>query len=85
MIQIVPATTEHIKAIQEVSAIAWPNAFKDILSTAQIAYMMEWMYSDASLREQMEEKKHRYFLSIAEDENMGYMSRLAAIFGIEVE
>ena len=41
MIQIVPATTSHIKAIQEVSALAWPEAFKDILSASQIAYMME--------------------------------------------
>ena len=51
MIQIVPATTSHIKAIQEVSALAWPEAFKDILSASQIAYMMEWMYSEASLRD----------------------------------
>ena len=31
MIQIVPATTEHIKAIQDVSAIAWPDAFIALL------------------------------------------------------
>lgn len=74
MIQIVPATTEHINAIQGVSAIAWPDAFKEILSASQIAYMMEWMYSDASLREQMEEKNHLYFLVTADDQNMGYMS-----------
>ncbi len=74
MIQIVPATARHIKAIQEVSALAWPEAFKDILSASQIAYMMEWMYSDASLREQMKEKNHRYFLATSDDENVGYMS-----------
>ena len=74
MIQIVPATTSHIKAIQEVSALAWPEAFKEILSASQIAYMMEWMYSEASLREQMEEKNNHYFLVTADDQNVGYMS-----------
>ena len=74
MIQIVPATTSHIKAIQEVSALAWPEAFKDILSASQIAYMMEWMYSDASLREQMEEKNNHYYLVTADDQNVGYLS-----------
>ena len=74
MIQIVPATTSHIKAIQEVSALAWPEAFKEILSASQIAYMMEWMYSEASLREQMEEKNHHYFLVTADDQQVGYMS-----------
>ena len=74
MIQIVPATTSHIKAIQEVSALAWPEAFKDILSASQIAYMMEWMYSEASLREQMEEKNNHYFLVTLDDQNVGYLS-----------
>ena len=74
MIQIVPATTSHIKALQEVSALAWPEAFKDILSASQIAYMMEWMYSEASLREQMEEKNNHYFLVKAVEQNVGYMS-----------
>jgi|AGTN01.2.fsa_nt_gi Acetyltransferases len=74
MIKIVPATTHNTQDIQEVSALAWPYAFKDILSASQIAYMMEWMYSDESLREQMEKKNHRYFLAKSEDEYVGYLS-----------
>ena len=48
MIEIIPATIDNIPDIQKISAVAWPQTFKDILSEKQIAYMMNWMYSDES-------------------------------------
>lgn len=74
MIEIIPVTTDHIEDIREVANIAWPHAFKDILSASQIMYMMNWMYSDESLCEQIEKKNHRYFLARSQQENVGYMS-----------
>lgn len=74
MIEIRPASVHNIPDIRNVSAIAWPHAFKHILSPRQIEYMMDWMYSDASLREQMERKNHRYFLAKENDAYLGYMS-----------
>lgn len=74
MVTIIEASVEHIKYIQTVSEIAWPAAFKELLSPDQIAYMMEMMYSDASLREQIEEKKHLFFLAKLNSKFVGYMS-----------
>ncbi len=74
MTEILPATSAHISDIQDIAALAWPQAFKDILSASQIAYMMDWMYSEASLREQIEQKNHRYFLAKKDGEFVGYMS-----------
>jgi ribosomal protein S18 acetylase RimI-like enzyme len=74
MIEIIPATTDNIQDIQKISAIAWPHTFKDILSEKQIAYMMHWMYSDESLREQMEKQHHRYVLAKEGEEFAAYLS-----------
>jgi ribosomal protein S18 acetylase RimI-like enzyme len=74
MIEIIPATTDNIPDIQKISAVAWPHTFKDILSEKQIAYMMHWMYSDESLREQMEKQHHRYVLAKEGEEFAAYLS-----------
>ncbi len=74
MIEIISAERDRIKDIQSVSAVAWPHAFKDILSASQIVYMMNWMYSDEGLSDQIEKKKHRYFIAQSDGENVGYLS-----------
>ena len=74
MIQILPATISEIPAIQAVASCAWSHTFKNILSDSQIAYMMQLMYSDESLKKQMEEENHRYYLAKKENQIVGYMS-----------
>ena len=53
MITIKEASAEHIINIQALAKVAWPVAFAEILSPKQIGYMMEMMYSDEALREQL--------------------------------
>ncbi|MDR1783997.1 MAG: GNAT family N-acetyltransferase [Dysgonamonadaceae bacterium] len=74
MIEIIPASEQNIPDIRQISASAWPDAFREILSPQQIEYMMEMMYSDAALREQMNVKNHRFVLAKDADEYVGYMS-----------
>ena len=74
MIDIYSATISDIPAIQAVASRAWAHTFKDILSDSQIAYMMQLMYSDESLRKQMEEENHRYYLAKKQGNVVGYMS-----------
>ena len=42
----------QISIVQEIAAVTWPVAFKDILSPLQIDYMLDMMYSEASLVQQ---------------------------------
>ncbi len=74
MIEIIRAGKNHIKDIQAISDAAWPQTFKEILSPAQIQYMMHWMYSDESLQTQMDLKKHCFFLAKENDDFLGYLS-----------
>lgn len=72
-ITIAEATVEDIATIQRVADKAWPAAFREILSPHQIEYMMEMMYSDESLREQLAQG-HRFFIACRGDSAVAYMS-----------
>lgn len=68
------ATTADLKLIHELAQQIFPVTYKEILTTEQIDYMMEWMYSLDNLRKQMEEEGHVYFLAYDEHEAAGYVS-----------
>ena len=53
-IRIESATPDDIPAIQQIAQATWGPAYSTILSEAQIAFMLNWMYSAESLREQFE-------------------------------
>jgi ribosomal protein S18 acetylase RimI-like enzyme len=54
--------------------IVFPYTYRDILTPEQIEYMMDWMYSAASLKKQID-SGHIYFIAKSErGESMGYMS-----------
>lgn len=42
-----------IPAVRRLAQIAFPATYRDIIAPAQVDYMMEWMYSEESLRGQM--------------------------------
>lgn len=47
--EIVPATIHDIDAIRTIAKNTWPNAYGKILSSAQLEYMLDKMYSNESL------------------------------------
>lgn len=73
MFTIRKATTDDCALIQKLAQQVFPLTYKDILTPAQIDYMMDWMYSEANIRKQMEEG-HVYLLAYEECEAAGYVS-----------
>jgi GNAT superfamily N-acetyltransferase len=51
---IVEATNEHIPVISRLADITWPVAYKEVLSLAQLDYMLDLFNSPHSLQQQME-------------------------------
>ncbi len=49
------ATIPDIPLIRELVFQVWPQTYRGLLSDAQIEYMLEMMYSETSLREQIEQ------------------------------
>lgn len=56
------ATSADIPLIQGIARATWPVSYADMISPAQIAYMLDLMYSTAALHEQFGPKGHRFFL-----------------------
>lgn len=55
--------------------IAFPRTYQSILTSSQIEYMMEWMYSEESLERQMLRESHLYYIAYSDDRQaLGYVS-----------
>jgi ribosomal protein S18 acetylase RimI-like enzyme len=52
----------------------WPKTYGSILSQAQLDYMMEMMYSVATLQIQANEKQHHFILAKENDISVGFAS-----------
>ncbi|MDE3252389.1 MAG: GNAT family N-acetyltransferase [Bacteroidota bacterium] len=62
-----------IAVIQHIAYQTWPAAYGNILSEAQLDYMLEKMYSEKALQTQMEEG-HQFFLAEKEEGPFGFAS-----------
>ncbi|NDP28316.1 MAG: GNAT family N-acetyltransferase [Flavobacterium sp.] len=73
MITISQATSKGIPIIQEIAHTTWPNAYGSILSNAQLDYMLDLMYSEESLLQQLNTKR-LFFLAYEDDVCLGFTS-----------
>jgi len=71
MTSIQKADTIHIPAIQQLAKLVWPLTYKQIISEAQIAYMLDLFYSTSSLQKQMSEG-HQFILAIDNNKIIGF-------------
>ena len=55
-------SVDQLNIVQDLAYSTWPDTFKDILSSEQIEYMLEWMYNLETLRKQVESGHQFYIL-----------------------
>ncbi len=67
------ADKPDIPLIRDLAEVAFRTTYKDILSVGQLEYMMDWMYSQRSLEQQMDEG-HVFFIAVSDGRNVGYVS-----------
>ncbi len=67
-------TLPDIPAIRKMADVAFRHTYRNILSPQQMEYMMEWMYSEASLREQIGHLGHQFYILSIEGNDAGYVS-----------
>lgn len=73
MIHIVKGTTEDLPTIAEIARKTWPVAYGEILSQAQLEYMLNAFYSKESLQDNMD-NGHEFILAIENDIVLGFAS-----------
>jgi len=74
MILVEKVTLKDIPIIQDIAHATWYPTFEGILSEKQIEYMLEMMYSTTSLIEQIQIKKHHFFLVKENEVTLGFIS-----------
>ena len=72
-IKIRPATLEDRAFIRSVSERTWPSTYGHIISQEQIDFMLDWMYSDASLADQFA-KGHQFYVANLNGDDIGFCS-----------
>ena len=66
-IKITPAGLNDRAFIRSVAERTWPSTYGHIISQEQIDFMLDWMYSDASLEKQMNTGCAFYIASIKKE------------------
>ncbi len=72
-IKIRPATLDDRAFIRSVSERTWPSTYGHIISQEQIDFMLNWMYSDESLAEQIA-KGHQFYIASLDGVEIGFCS-----------
>ncbi len=70
-LQIRPASLADIPTIQKIVYTTWPVAYGNILSAAQISYMLDLLYNAKTLHEQIM-NDHYYFLALEKYMAVGF-------------
>jgi GNAT superfamily N-acetyltransferase len=73
MITISEATTDDIKIIQNIVYITWPITYGEILSEAQLNYMLDLFYSEKALNDQFEKKEQLFYLITEAESTLGFI------------
>ncbi len=67
------AIVDDIPTIQAIARETWPITYANIISSEQIEYMLNWMYSDEALSEQMF-SGNPFFLAEKDGDALGFTS-----------
>ncbi|WP_430400232.1 GNAT family N-acetyltransferase [Flavobacterium sp.] len=73
--QFILANPSHLSIIKDLAYAIWPSTYGEILSQEQLTYMLSMFYSETALKQQMEEKKHVFYIAVNnDDKNVGFVS-----------
>ena len=73
-IEIRRADVADIELIRAVADVAFRATYAEILSAGQMEYMMDMMYSEDSLRRQIEIEGQTFYLALDNGRTIGYVS-----------
>lgn len=63
---------EDLIQVRRIAQATWPDTFRNILSPAQIEYMLAWLYAIDRLRQQVRTGEHVFHLADIDDEPVGF-------------
>ncbi|PZX94533.1 GNAT family N-acetyltransferase [Flavobacterium aquariorum] len=74
MITINEAMIVDYKTIQKIAHQTWPIAYGEILSQAQLDYMLNAFYNEETLKDSVANKGHHFIIAKEGEETLGFAS-----------
>ncbi len=74
MLHFRKAGLRDIELIRELTYKIWPQTYAHILTATQTDYMLNMMYSESSLQNQMASLNHRFIVGYNDDEPVAFAS-----------
>ena len=72
--KVLPNDSTKFQIIRNIAEETWPVAYGEILSTAQLKYMFDMMYTTTSLLEQATKNNLQFILAKEENDYVGFAS-----------
>ena len=75
-IKLAPATNKDFSLIAELAEVIWHKHYTPIIGKEQVDYMLNKIYSEEGLKEQVEVKQHQFYLMQNNDDKttVGFIS-----------
>lgn len=73
-VKLTEASYKDMETISKLADTVWNQHYRSIITQEQINYMLGKMYCLESLRDQMENQGHRFFLIAIEGKTLGFIS-----------
>jgi diamine N-acetyltransferase len=72
MIEIVQVRPHGVDIVKDLAERIWPHTFSSILKPTQIRYMLDWMYDEGTLREQVQ-TGHLFYVLKNQGQHVGFV------------
>jgi hypothetical protein len=67
------ASTNELPILESLARQIWPQAYANIISPAQIEFMLNWMYSAETLQKQ-QTVGHEFYILASDGQDIGFMA-----------
>jgi ribosomal protein S18 acetylase RimI-like enzyme len=74
MLHLEKATEKDLPAVSELARAIWNDHYVPIIGQQQVDYMLNKMYAQSALIEQINEKKHDIYLILKNNQAIGFVS-----------
>lgn len=74
MLHLEKATEKDLQTVSKLARVIWNDHYVPIIGQEQVDYMLDKMYSQSGLLEQIHEKKHEMYLILKDEKAIGFVS-----------
>jgi ribosomal protein S18 acetylase RimI-like enzyme len=71
--EIRKAQRHELNILEKLARAIWPSTYSDIISAAQIEFMLSWMYAEQTLQAQFDQG-HEFYILSSQNSDLGFLA-----------